>query len=1791
MRHKRIMALGLAMVMSLSGLSYAGVTNVQAEEYDAAVQAEADASAGTTDPQADAAEPEKQTDADIDADTQESQEEEENTAAEPDADIDADTPAPQADAAAPVEQPQADNPDGMPEPAFLWNFEDGSDLGQAALQGTAKISDDPEKNSKVLDLTGTGPGTSYMDLPSDLFADVKDGFTISMWVRPDSATGDYTKLFDASNAALGKTSNGGNNWSSPDFALAAGGNVYDVTLYVGTPNQKTDVKSKLNYSKHLSRSKWQYYTVSVNQSEFAVYMNGEKITYQDGVDGTKKMSEVLPKLFAEGYPQSLKYAALGRSFYTSDKDFIGKLDDVAFYNTAITQEQAAALYEANKVELVEKQATPVYTWDFENVQDKDAGSGATLQGSAEVVENSGKLKGSKVLSLKGGPNGSGYMDLPADMFSRLENVEEGFSLSMWVKADFEAGDYARIFTASNSELGKTKDGGNGWTSPDFALVAGGNVYDTTIYVGAPGSSTKDATKIKYKTSLARGGWQHMTVSITPSSYRVFINGTEIGYTDAQQSTKTVSEILPKLVTKEYLAGLTYNAIGRGLYTSDDDFAGLLDDIVFYKGAVGETQAAKIFAEYEGMDTSAPAGNLVVDMTQKNGAVKHGATGFLYGLGADEVPSVNLLTGLKPNINEQNAPHGLQHPSGDTLEVAKTFLEAGGDSIQIACPDIHANWPYEAESQDMAKYSEKMRKMIRDVREAGLSDKVVYVPFNEPDGQRYSGDINNNNSTQFCQDWKTMYDVIKAEDPNAKIAGTNLTQYKSGHTKTFIQFCAENDCIPDQFTWHVLQRDKIDKFSGHVKEFRQWEKQYWLDTGKAKEPCEIVINEYGDFTDTGVPGRLTSYLGVFEDEKANACLAYWHLSNNLCDIAADTNEPNATWWLYKWYGEMSGESLKMSVQGPKKSQLYGVAALDDNKKVSTVILGGRDGDVSLTLQNLTKTDAFKDAEAVKVKIEQTSYTGINGACDETDLISEQICAVDDKGNVPVVVPKAQAAAAYRVTVSQAPAGAQAAILAEGAWKQLYEAEDAKFEGGVQSVAKDRKYPCSGSGQAQGMNNPGDSVTFTANVPESGYYKFDLVYGAATGCTPNDAANNDPKNARQTLQVNAGAAKEMVLQNTSNWFMAGMHTEYIRLNQGSNTLKVEATDSVGKASLDCMYLTYIGDEKAVEAKKNCKVYEAEFSDFNILKGQTATTASTQSSIPDYSGSGYVTGLNTAVSEGGGIRFNTFVFENGMYDVTARCYAKSGGSVGFYLDNTNLTLDGKVADAAVSGGSWQDVTVRLYLQKGMNIIDLDATNADIAVDKLTVNKNDNGKSTAVIEAESWRCMVAGGTVKENAYASGGKYVTQLLASKDGSNHLTLKYNAAQDGTYKMAIYQSNKELFGNHSYNAQMVDRFVTISVNDGEPFNVFFRNTYSDESFRSKVVTLQLKEGENTIKIYNDDSRDLRNGVGGPNKCINYTPNFDKFEITHLTGAESADQSMANKDALNVAVSRAEGYKKEDYRSSGWEAMQKVLADAKKVQSNAYATQAEINAASDALRKALEELSKNIIDKAGLNAAVTRANGIREADYADKPDKWAAMKAALAAAEKVQKNPDASQTEIDKAARELSESLRQLDPDTVHKVALGVAIERAKSKIADDYRESSWNAMQEALAAAEKIQKNETATQEEVNAATDALRKALEELSKNIIDKAGLNAAVTRANEIKEEDYADKPGKWKAVKAALAAAEDVQGNKDASQTEIDAATQKLSEALRQLETDTVHKDALTAAIERAKSREEKNYRASS
>lgn len=882
--------------------------------------------------------------------------------------------------------------------------------------------------------------------------------------------------------------------------------------------------------------------------------------------------------------------------------------------------------------------------------------------------------------------------------------------------------------------------------------------------------------------------------------------------------------------------------------------------------------------------------LTVDMAKRTGPLKHGASGFLYGLGSDQVPSTSLLIGLKPDTTVQKPPNGLQHPGGDVLEMADTFLQAGGKSIQVYCPDIHANWPYEDESKDMKAYEQKIRKMVREIKEKGIQEHVVYIPFNEPDGQQYKS-IEKGDSKQFLADWKYLYDVIKDEDPTAKIAGSNCCVYREPHTEDFVKFCAENNCIPDQFTWHALFHSELQNLKTNLKKYRELEKTYWLEPGLADGEREVIINEYADFTDLGVPGRLIPYIGILEDAKVSGCLAYWHVSNNLDDLAADNNQPNGAWWLYKWYGDMSGETLQTSVSGAKNTEFYGVASLDDAKKSAHVIFGGTSGTQTVKLRGLGQTSVSTSGK-VRVTLERTNWTGINGASDQPEFLYKKICEPEADGTLSIQLEDAIAAAGYHLTISQAPENAKTGTSREGAWNTFYEGEDGVFGGEAVKDGKNRNYACSGTGVAR-FKSQGDTASYTIDVPEDGFYKFDMVYGAATGNKPNKTELNNPVNSEAFFYVDGLEKRKMILPNTLTWYMSGMHTEYQYLRKGEHEITIMSGNTEGLLTLDCMYLTFVGAEGIdVNERKYVKTYEAELSDFNILGGQTATNVKTETERDGYSGSGYVSGFDTPVTDGGGIRLGTCVNDNGIYEIKVRYAAEQEGSIGCYLDNTARKLDNKASDLPTvnTENGWKQTAICLYLQKGMNILDFDASDAKTAMDTITVSKKENGTLTTPIEAED--CTFSGEVqIKENPYTSGGKYVAGIQGDSEKANCLTVSYHAEQAGTYQMAVYQSNQELFGNHSYNAQMVDRYVTMQVNDGEPFPVYFRNTYSDESFQSKVISLTLAEGDNTIQIYNDDTRALKNGIGGVNSCTNYTPNLDKFEITPLLAASESLRAPA------------------------------------------------------------------------------------------------------------------------------------------------------------------------------------------------------------------------------------------------------------------------------------------------------------
>lgn len=66
----------------------------------------------------------------------------------------------------------------------------------------------------------------------------------------------------------------------------------------------------------------------------------------------------------------------------------------------------------------------------------------------------------------------------------------------------------------------------------------------------------------------------------------------------------------------------------------------------------------------------------------------------------------------------------------------------------------------------------------------------------------------------------------------------------------------------------------------------------------------------------------------------------------------------------------------------------------------------------------------------------------------------------------------------------------------------------------------------------------------------------------------------------------------------------------------------------------------------------------------------------------------------------------------------------------------------------------------------------------------------------------------------------------------------------------YSANHEQ-GVHDYNVDLVEDYITVSLNGSET-ELYCRNTCSKDQFTTVTVNVELKAGTNTLLLYNDGS---------------------------------------------------------------------------------------------------------------------------------------------------------------------------------------------------------------------------------------------------------------------------------------------------------------------------------------------------
>ncbi|WP_440236376.1 Ig-like domain-containing protein, partial [Cytophaga sp.] len=384
-------------------------------------------------------------------------------------------------------------------------------------------------------------------------------------------------------------------------------------------------------------------------------------------------------------------------------------------------------------------------------------------------------------------------------------------------------------------------------------------------------------------------------------------------------------------------------------------------------------------------------------------VTHCASGSLYGV-TETLPTdiANLVAPLKPCTFTQPAisGNGHQQPIGGAIAVSGRLASTTGQ-VMIRLADINAGWPYNWPGQ--SSWLSQVTSIINSKKSSGRNNYYGYEIWNEPDGtwKTASGDFHS-----VC--WKPTYDLIRSLDPQAKIIGPSYSYYNSNSMKNFLTYCKNNNCLPDVICWHQWGSGG---FSSAIDNYRA------LEISLGISPRAVSINEYSSETHTyeGCPGVSVPFISKFERKQVeSACISWWftNLPGRLGSLLTSNNQKGGGWWLYKWYGDMTGNMVSVIPPNDNSDGIDGFACLDLSANYASICLGGNyKGVVNVAVTGIPGSFGSQ----VNVKLEYVSWTDKDTPVSGTADISTTPYTVSN-GAITVPVNVSNPLYAYRVYIT-------------------------------------------------------------------------------------------------------------------------------------------------------------------------------------------------------------------------------------------------------------------------------------------------------------------------------------------------------------------------------------------------------------------------------------------------------------------------------------------------------------------------------------------------------------------------------------------------------------------------------------------------------------------------------------------------------------------------------------------------------------------------------------------------------
>ncbi len=356
----------------------------------------------------------------------------------------------------------------------------------------------------------------------------------------------------------------------------------------------------------------------------------------------------------------------------------------------------------------------------------------------------------------------------------------------------------------------------------------------------------------------------------------------------------------------------------------------------------------------------------VDFKKPLGTPTYRASGFIYGLSeGGTLPEQNLQSEIKVQFfrvggAQLGCPDGgfVNGHYAERWKVVKAYYaraKAIGAKLILLPHDLWGadavcnvpRWP--GDNDDWTEFTQFLMQVIADVKAAGMTGPdVQWDIWNEPDLLTpviFWG----RDQEQYLEMWKRAYWQIRAEIPGAVITGPSTAGQpcpSSDWFSRYLDYIIANQVVPDYLSWHQLVPTSDPQTSR--------DDLVHMLSARGISVQGFQVNEYGSNTREQQAGPSAWYLGRLERTQMDGLRANWGMGGGLYkgmgDLVTDTNQPMASWWVYRRYSQMRGVLIRLN----PGASVDGVASLDLAAYRGIILLGSRagiTGDVRVNLQNI------------------------------------------------------------------------------------------------------------------------------------------------------------------------------------------------------------------------------------------------------------------------------------------------------------------------------------------------------------------------------------------------------------------------------------------------------------------------------------------------------------------------------------------------------------------------------------------------------------------------------------------------------------------------------------------------------------------------------------------------------------------------------------------------------------------------------------------------------------------------